>query len=342
MARRRGKRNKRANPRRRGGIRRRRPRVRGAPQQSTGLGRAIATGVKSLVSGVPTLGPILGKTADFFFKAIGLVSSDVQPGQRTINDVAVNALQANIGISVASLIMGSKLCIQIPSPQQRAVKVNYHEARVIELTIEVIPNNPIQKRAGELTLTFQPFFTEDDLKAGGASPYDKSPIYQESLRRQFLNTSGPADRILSVTYRPRPADGLAYQYRCLWDTENNRDLIGQCCIFYRNVARDTQADFTPSEFHCQVVVSGKFETRASPSSARELTLNRAVQDTLATIGMYIITPNRLLYCKNDASYQCKVSNDGTKCVVSGVFGAAGEQFEDCPSPYDDYCMVNTA
>lgn len=309
-----------APKRKRGRGQQRRQRARGAPRQSSSIGRMLCKGVQTLASLIPGYGKAIAGGLDFLFRAIGQTSSRITPGgYATIKDVQICQMQAVFEPCVGALISGSRAAqVEYKSgTTNQTVVTSFSEIRIRSMTIEVMPNNPIEKRAGEITLSFQPYFLESDAKSPTFT--DVLPLSQPAMRRQYLCTSGPADMPLSLTYKPRVTDGYAYGFRPVTQPpDGTDDVIGQCCILYRNLARDSFAEFKPSEFHCQVVISCEIEARTVSGLPFRYEVKRRVIDTQNAAYMIVVGSNGPFYLKKESQMKL-TSNDLNSVDVYGEF-----------------------
>lgn len=254
----------------------RRPRSSGKPSP----GQLIAKGVKSLVSSVPTIGPIIANVADFAFRAIGLASSVSEESGQVLAEVENFMLAARFHVRLSSLLCGSRSCVQVD--QGRQVLCEYLDGRVIQITIRVLPTNPSAKRLGEWCLTFQPFFSDGDETSAGFAPQLQGtvfPMWQEQ-RRAFLSVVGPADKPLVLRYRPRVTDGRAFGFQHL------AAMFGEVSIMYRSFARTNKEAISVDEFSCETVVEGILECRTTPSAGTGTIIQQGTNASLVQ-GAYL-------------------------------------------------------
>lgn len=282
-------------------------------RKQSGLGRIIATGAKSLISSIPVVGTTLASIADFGFKAFGLTTvSKPTVGSTLSGDVRQSSLVARFEITPASILAGSKGCVQLDMGKK--IISQYAEGRIININIEIIPVGDLNKRAGDWHLAFQPYFCP-----GSSSEAGVNSIWlptEQGIHHMYISRTGPANKTLSLNYRPRPVDGSAFQFGDL-----SRGY-GEIAIRYDNYCRADYGDFKASEFGCDVKISGTVETRTSaampPTSSGGYVFDTLVLDRLKSVGMYIMNPSRPnpWTCILNTGFSC-TDQDGY-CTVSGI------------------------
>lgn len=302
MAKRRTKSRARRPPRRR---RNRKVRSLGAAQPS--IGRLVATGVKNLLSLVPAAGPALASIADFAFKTIGLTSSE--PVQLKFEQATTYnyAVAAKIQIKPVILLVGSKAAVQWDA--DRKIGTAYRDGRVISITIQIRPGNKMMDRNGEWTLSFQPYFADED--ANGAT--GNVPIL-DSMMRTYMTRTGQASQVLKLTYTPVVSDGRPYFYLPL------NAAYGEVTVFYEQPNRAGYDVFTADDFNCDMIVSGKIEVRSTTSSlSTGVQFDTTVNDLLKNVEYFLrSTKTKGIYGLNNTSTSTSVSGAGlTYTRVSG-------------------------
>lgn len=310
-----GKKGKHQKKRRNNNRRRRRPGKVGNPS----VGRLIAKGVKSLVSSVPVIGGVLENVADFAFKAFGItkVKSVVSTTNKVLHysfneaEVQNTAVCARFHVTPASIVVGSRSCIQID--MGRKVMTQYRDGRVVSITIKIQPINPMGKRGGDWSLAIQPFFDATD--AEGAGFKDTWYPTEQGMHHMYLSSTGPASQPLMLTYRPKITDGRAFTFMPL------DKPFAEVVIRWEQPIRSAYGAFTAEEFACETIVSGSVEMRTSPSMASTnsggYTFDTTVVDKLRSVAAFVYSDadNKAYAIRKDETFKC-VEGDSS-CKITG-------------------------
>lgn len=333
MARRRNQRKqKRRLPTRRtarNGRRQKRTGAPSTPQGRTSIGQVIARGVRNLVSYLPG-SPLIKPLADFALKTIGLSDGGTVANGRFSGSVRQFALAAKFWIYASNIIAGSRLAVRSGSIDSRNFLTPYCDARVIELTISVMPIGVMGKRAGEWTLSFQPFMSdkdEDNLNASASIFPD-----DHAMKACFMSVTGSASRPLALTYKPKVSDGRPYFFWAIGTA------YGEVSVRYDQYNRTTYTDFNADDFAMDCVISGRVELRTASSSGYSADggsyiYTDSVKDRLEGAGQAVMLGTKTIVLSS-SGYTCKPSSDLTLCNVSGV-----ELVKSVPLTLDDMAIT---
>lgn len=271
-------------------------RMRPTPSISTStFGRAIATGVKTLISYLPgstAIQPI----ADFILKAVGLSTSD--PVNGFMFSVTYVGLGSKFLIGYSTLIASTRECVLagINETHQQQLVCAWREVRLIEISITIASSGPIKERQGEWTLAFYPFYTseeEENFTSDTEIP-DKTGI-----TRVACATTSSAGQRLSLTYRPRVVDGFIYHFHDL------KTKFGGVAIRFSDYSRANYGVFTSEKFSMERVVKGKLELRSMRPDSNDSVLSNTNYVT-----------NVLKPMKEDTIYLAQVLNTKNNKVYS--------------------------
>lgn len=134
------------------------------PQVQGSFGRAVATGVRTLVSCLPG-SKLLKPVADFVLKGIGLTSD--HPVNGIFANVANTALGAKFVLAYSNILVGTKLVTyrgrtEASKGNKQMFTIPFLDARLLEVVISVSPINIVSKRSGDWTVAFYPFYDQQD------------------------------------------------------------------------------------------------------------------------------------------------------------------------------------
>lgn len=222
-------------------------------RSTSNIGKLIGTGIKSLISSIPLVGPVLSEFADFAFKPISISKDNFKIGD-IVNpeDLKHCCLAASFLVKPSAILCGSRACV---TDLDKRIISEYIDGRVISLTITVFPSGAFGKRSGDWHLGFHPLFNESDKTSKDFS--EPSQPTEQGIHHMYMSTSGPAYKSLSLTYRPRIHDGRAFQFI------NMNEPYGMIAIRFDNYDRSAYTEFTPDQFSCDTKISGKIEVRST-------------------------------------------------------------------------------
>lgn len=176
-------------------------------------------------------------------------------------------------------------------------------------------------------MSFQPFFALGDSKTPGFKetwmPTD------QGMKHAYLSTTNTVNRPLVLTYKPRVADGIAYSFQSL------DSIFREVAIVFKDPNRDVYSSFKPSEFNCQVVMTGKVELRVPPtmppSDTGGYSFNTTIVDPLSNVGMFVLvkTPDSIapkVLNVGATGFKC-VDNERTCKITGNIFRGLEEEFE---------------
>lgn len=253
-----GRKKRNAKPRKQANRRRRRPTRR--VEKSQGLGTAIATGVRNLISYLPG-SSVIAPIADFALKAFGFTRVIVENNGVYTADTSICAVCTRFCVNYVNILVGSRNVVRdtilTNGSTRPRILSPWLEARLIEVSISIAPVNVASKRAGQWALGFKPFLSDID---HATEMKDTSSVGRIGMTGYPLYTTGPASKPLKVTYRPRVVDGHCYFFHPL-DTP-----FGCVAIRYDAYNRDSFDGFTAEEMAMDCVVSGRLELRSRTSS----------------------------------------------------------------------------
>lgn len=251
------------------------------------IGNIVASGAKTLISSIPVIGDVLKNILDFRFKNYNLTSTDypfLKLGDtfKLEEKQTLTSLTAKFSVYPVAILCGSRGCIM---KNDKTIISQYLDGRISSITIKIIPSGSYKDRAGDWHLGFQPFFNEQDLNT--ADIKDTSASTELGIHHMFLSTSGPANRTLSLTYRPRVVDGRAFQFIPL------NQPYGMVSIRYDHYNRASYvADISPEEFACDTKISGTVITRMTgPQASGVHEFSVFVDDKYKGVDSFVRTPN---------------------------------------------------
>lgn len=222
-------------------------------KSNSNIGKLIGTGIKSLISSIPMVGPVLSDIADFAFKSIAVTKDNLKIGDVVKpDDLKHCCLAASFLIKPSAILCGSRACV---TDLNKRIISEYIDGRVISMTITVFPSGAFGQRNGDWHLGFHPLFNESDIDSKDFK--DPSQPTEQGIHHMYMSTSGPAHKSLSLTYRPKIHDGRAFQF------VNLDKPYGMIAIRFDNYDRSVYSEFTPDQFSCDTRVTGKIEVRST-------------------------------------------------------------------------------
>lgn len=287
----------------------RRPR---AATQS-GLGRVIASGVKSLVATIPVVGDTLKNVADIAFKHFGFTTKDItltKGSSFSAVETKQLALVSRFWLTPATILAGSKGCIQVD--MGRKIMSQYCEGKVRVVTIRVNPSGQLAKLQGDWHLSLQPFFSDDsDHEPGIASSWLPT---EQGIHHSYLSTTGKASTPLQITYRPRIADGRAFMFQDL------ASAFAEVNIRYDCMTRSDYSEFSANDIGFDIKISGTVETRTTSTMPSNqyggYLFATTVDDKLKDVAAFIANPaKKWIISVQNTDYSC--TSDNGLCKVTG-------------------------
>lgn len=297
--------------------------------KSSGLGRIITKGVKSLVASIPVVGGVLKDIADIAFKQVGLTTATSTPTVKGDfkSDVRQCSLVSRFHITPAAIVAGSSGAIQMDDG--RTFMTQYAEGRVMNLTIRVNPSGAFGSMKGDWHMGFQPFYDINTIYEPGIKEMNWLPS-EQGIHRAYISTTAPAHKPLQISYQPSVRDGDAYQFQDLGSE------YGEISIRYDSYARDEFSDFKPSDISFDIKISGTVELRVTamglhpdankPSGSGGYVHTTTVKDMLTGVKAFVVNPTKwILSLADDEKYSCKSANG--LCAVTGTVQAIRSRYE---------------
>lgn len=280
------------------------------------IGKAVATGVRTLLSVLPGSG-ISVPIADFLFHAFGYADSfSVPTADNTVDAPVVRFTGVIGGVSVcpATLISATKLAV---FDSNRNFGTRYMDGRIVKIRVDVVPSNVTSSRSGFWILAIQPFFTKED--AARYSNVDTPNVGQHALVGCYKSVTGPASVPLSLSYSPRVHDGFAFSFSPI---EIDKLAI---LIRYEQIDRVAYTEFTADQFACELTIRGTVETRCPENSVSHTIYDDRVNDvfkgaytdTHQGFSCVIQSTDRSKVYHFDGKTACLPNGDKRSCHVTG-------------------------
>lgn len=236
-------------------------------------------------------------------------STDVN-GITTVDGVEIRGL---CGVSMLrySNILASSSSASIDDTKGPRLWVNspFTTARLLQLEVTVSPTNTRGNRSGRWGVVFLPFRTNQDSDTMKA---DYRPVPLARLQQLAGSVSGRADRHLSLVYRPKPQDGLIYQYNHI------STLFGAVLLAYSDNIRTSYHEFGADDCAPDVTIKGKIQLQQPTLGPSNYGYKDATWTINYPLMVSVFGDNLHLSFKQTASFRCRKSYSipGT-CTVKG-------------------------
>lgn len=271
----------------------------------------IVNGIRSLVAALPS-SKFLSPLVDLKLTSLALTSqesTDVN-GITTVDDVKIFGISGLAMIKYTNILSGSPTAV-IDNEKGPKVWVNtpYTNARLISIEITVSPTNTVQSRTGRWGCVFLPFRNskdEDEIRTS------YRPVDLPKLQQLAGSVSGPADQSLTLQYRPKPADGFAYQYNTIGT------FFGAVILAYSDNIRRTYHGFKAEDFSPDVTIKGKIQLQQPTLGQSMYGYYDKTWTPSYPIEIYVIGDLLHLSYKETTEFECKSSESyPNTCCVKG-------------------------
>jgi hypothetical protein len=302
-------------------IRRRRPRrktKRATPRNGTTkrnpFAALVVTGVRALIAALPG-STFLSPIADIIFTSLGMSQEKASAASllTVIDKVAYNGMSGMTLIHYVNILARTpNAALDLKKGETAWVNTPFVDAKLENITITAAPDSIRSKRSGRWAIGFFPFRNRDDKKE---MFYNYRPVPLAQLERMAGTVVGPADKPLSLTFRPRPMDGLAYQFNQI------SEAFGMLVVAYSEDVRTSYHEFTADDWAPNLVVKGTLSLRQPFMAGGSLGFADQTEKLKAPFRASIRAVNesegkRILEF-SPTSWKCVKNDDGT-CKVSGM------------------------
>lgn len=236
-------------------------------------------------------------------------SADVN-GITTIDGVEIHGMCGLSCIRYANILAAtSSASIDNTQGARNWVNTPFTRARLLRLEITASPGNKNGSRSGRWGMVFLPFRSdkdEDKLRS------DYRPVALATLQQFAGSVSGRADRPLSLVYRPKPEDGLVFQYNHMGT------FFGAVLLAYSDTIRTNYHEFGADDCAPDVTIRGQIQLQ-TPSLGPS---NYGFVDQTWTPNFPMMVSsygdNLHLSFKQTSSFRCRRSS-----VVTGTCNVKG-------------------
>jgi len=302
-------------------VRRRRPRrktKRATPRNGTTkrnpFAALVVTGVRALIAALPG-STFLSPIADIVFTSLGMSEKKTSTSAllTEIDKVAYNGMSGMTLIHYVNILARTpNAVLDLTKGETPWLNTPFVDAKLESVTITAAPDSIRSKRSGRWAIGFFPFRNRDDKKE---MFNNYRPISLSQLERMAGTVVGPADRPLSLSFRPRPVDGLAYQYNQISES------FGMLVVAYSEDIRTSYHEFTADDWAPNLVVRGSLSLRQPFMAGGSLGFADQTEKLPVPFRASIRAVNEVAGKRildfSSTSWKCTKNDDGT-CKVSGT------------------------
>lgn len=216
----------------------------------------IVTGVRTIISALPG-SPFLLPIADLLFTSLGFSNKDGEFVTTTkifkSSEVAFNGVTGVTPLHYVNIMARTSTCARdVEKGPTVWANTPYTDAKLISLTINASPDSIQGKRSGLWTIAFFPFRNVNDESEMGKS---YRPLSVGELQSMAGSVTGPADKPLSLTFKPTPADGFIYQYNYM------SKAFGLLAVAYEEDIRMSYHEITADDWAPNITLRGTISLR---------------------------------------------------------------------------------
>lgn len=282
----------------------------GSSRPTVTTGSLILSGIRTVLSMIPGA-TTLSEISDFVFKSIGIIKGADKSETYVKKTIDIIGLGGSFMPKYINIIGSSPLAERSMGTKDHNgiqwVNCEYYDAQLISMSITIAPVNPQSNRSGSWCLSFTPFRASED-----EASYKAAKAVPEYITMSHMlgAVSGPANKPLTLAYRPGVSEGYISQYHGV-DT-----AFGVVCIAYEDLARQSADTFKAAEFACDIRLKGSVRVRSS------YVLNNAdghsddMIDLLKNVGAAVRCGNNAYQILAAKDFKCETSTSG-RCLISG-------------------------